>query len=497
MRWMNGRIRLVTVALAMIGAVVAGGCSGGGAAGDKAGGSGEPVVLRLANTSGDLHAAPVIGDFVSQVKERSGGNLRIQVVNRWGEYAADAEQQVVRAVAAGKADLGWAGARVFDTMGVTSFQALQAPMLIDSYPLERAVVASGLPGQMLQGLNTVGVRGLGVLADGLHKPIAIKHPMLDAPEWRGITFGTFRSRIQAEAIRALGATPLEAFGSARDQALKDGKLQAFELHLFGYETNVLAPRAPYVTANVNLWPQMDVLLANPARLGALTDQQRGWLRQAASDAAGRSVALADRDARLVTFLCASGARFANASQADLATLRKAFAPVYASLQQDPQTKAFIQRIQALKQATPAGAPLAIPSGCTGKAPAPSAMSTGPALAGLNGTYRWTMTKQDAVASKTEDKSPEHLAEFPWTFTMTLKDGTWSLSHRENGQPITDGPATYALKGNRISFTWPQEGTVLTFTFSLDGKGNLHLRPVEPMNAGDQFVWATHVWAKIG
>jgi TRAP-type C4-dicarboxylate transport system substrate-binding protein len=494
---MNGRIRLVTIALAMIGAVVAGGCSGGGTVGDKAGGSGEPVVLRLANTSGDLNAAPVIGDFVSQVKERSGGNLRIQVVNRWGEYVADAEQQVVRAVAAGKVDLGWAGARVFDTMGVTSFQALQAPMLIDSYPLERAVVASDLPGQMLQGLNKVGVRGLGVLADGLHKPIGVEHPMLDAADWRGITFGTFRSRIQAQAIRSLGATPLEAFGSARDQALKDGKLQAFELHLFGYEINVLAPRAPYVTANVNLWPQMDVLLANPARLGALTDQQRGWLRQAASDAAGRSVALADRDARLVTFLCASGARFANASQADLATLRKAFAPVYASLQQDPQTKAFIQRIQALKQAIPAGAPLAIPAGCTGKAPAPSALSTGTALAGLDGTYRWTITKQDAVASKTEDKSPEHLAEFPWTFTMTLKDGTWSLSHRENGQPITDGPATYTFSGDRISFTWPQEGTVLTFTFSLDGKGNLHLRPVEPMNAGDQFVWATHVWTKIG
>jgi TRAP-type transport system periplasmic protein len=497
MRWMNGRTRLATVALAVIAAVVVGGCSGGGAAGDKAGGSGEPVVLRLANTSGDLNAAPVIGDFVSRVKERSGGNLRIQVVNRWGEYAADAEQQVVRAVAVGKVDLGWAGARVFDTIGVTSFQALQAPMLIDNYPLERAVIVSDLPGQMLQGLNKVGVRGLGVLADDLHKPIAIKHPMLDAADWRGITFGTFRSQTQAEAIRSLGATPLEAFGSARDQALKDGKLQGFELGLFGDELNVLELRAPYVTTNVNLWPQMDVLFANPAQLEALNDQQQGWLRQAASDAAGRSAALADRDAQLVTVLCASGARFANASQADLATLRKAFAPVYASLQQDPQTKAFIQRIQALKQATPAGPPLAIPAGCTGKAPAPSAMSAATAPASLNGTYRWTMTKQDAVASKTENKSPEHLAEFPWTFTMTLKDGTWSLSHRQNGQPFTDGRATYALKGNRISFTWPQEGTVLTFTFSLDGKGNLHLRPVEPMNAGDQFVWATHVWTKIG
>jgi TRAP-type C4-dicarboxylate transport system substrate-binding protein len=96
------------------------------------------VVLQMANAYGDLQTAPVIGQFVSQVKERSGGNLRIQVANRWGDYADDAEQQVVRAVAAGKVDLGWAGARVFDTIGVTSFQALQAPMLIDNYALEQA-----------------------------------------------------------------------------------------------------------------------------------------------------------------------------------------------------------------------------------------------------------------------------------------------------------------------------------------------------------------------
>jgi hypothetical protein len=64
-------------------------------------------------------------------------------------------------------------------MGVTSFQALQAPMLIDSYSLERAVIASSIPGQMLQGLNKVGVHGLGVVADGLRKPAAVKHPRLD------------------------------------------------------------------------------------------------------------------------------------------------------------------------------------------------------------------------------------------------------------------------------------------------------------------------------
>ena len=84
MRWMSGRARLATVALAVIAAVVAGGCGGGGAGGDKAGGAGEPVVLRMANAYGDLQTAPVVEQFVSQVKERSGGNLRVEVVKRLG-----------------------------------------------------------------------------------------------------------------------------------------------------------------------------------------------------------------------------------------------------------------------------------------------------------------------------------------------------------------------------------------------------------------------------
>jgi hypothetical protein len=78
--------------------------------------------------------------------------------------------------------------------------------------------------------------------------------------------------------------------------------------------------------------------------------------------------------------------------------------------------------------------------------------------------------------------------------MTLDDGKWTLLHREAGQPSTEGPGAYAVDGDRLSFTW--DGNVLTFMVAVDGKGSLHLRPVEPMEAGDQFVWATHPWTKI-
>jgi TRAP-type C4-dicarboxylate transport system substrate-binding protein len=484
MRWMSGRARLATVALAVIAAVVAGGCGGGGS-GDKAGGSGEPVVLRMANAYGDLQTAPVIEQFVSQVKERSGGNLRIQVTSRWGDYADDAEQQVVRAVAAGKVDLGWAGARVFDTMGVPSFQALQAPMLIDSYALEQAVVASDLPGQMLQGLDKVGVRGLGVLPDSLRKPIAVKHPVLGVGDWRGITFGTLKSQGQAQAIRSLGATPMEVFRRSRNEALLDGRLQGLEMDLFVYEHGGPVQPAPYVTANVTLWPQMDVLFANPVRLGRLTEQQRGWLQQAAQDAAGRVAALADRDAQSLKNACGSGARFPTASPADLAALRGAFASVYASLERDPQTKAFIERIQALKRSTSAEAPLAIPAGCTGTAPQQPAASAGTAPADLNGTYRYLLTKEDA--RKVGD--PE-VDQFPHVNTVKLRDG------KVEGGCFGQG-ATYSVTGDQITFDTPEYGYTMTFTFSVDGKGNLHLTPAPSVEKGDALECSYKPWTKIG
>jgi TRAP-type C4-dicarboxylate transport system substrate-binding protein len=476
--------QLTTVALA-IAANVAAGCGGVGGTGDKAGGSGPPVVLRLANTSANIDYWPAIEHFAAGVRARSGGALLIQFVNSWGEFAYDAEQQVVRAVAAGKVDLGWSGARVFDTLGVTSFQALQAPMLIDSYALEDAVVRSDLPGQMLPGLNHVGVAGVAILADGLRKPIAVKKPILHLADWRGIGFGTYMSQRQSQAIRALGATPMPGFGPARAQAVKQGILQGYELNLHVYDHNLTENTAPYVTANVNLWPQMDILFANPRRLAALTEQQRRWLQQASQFAATDAPALADRDVQLLRDICTSGGRFADASPADLAALQAAFAPVYTSLEQDPQTKGLIEQIRALKLSTPAEAPLSIPAGCTGEAPQRSGEITGAAPAALNGTYRYVLTKEDAARGGEASLDP-----YPTMVTPILKDGRMDTGPGEPG-------TTYSVAGDRITFYVPAWGYRLTFTFSVDSKGSLHLTPVLPMDKGDRFVWATKVWTKIG
>jgi TRAP-type transport system periplasmic protein len=366
---MSARGRLRTFALIAVAAIVAAGCTGGAGGGDKAGGGGEPVVLTMASgyDARTLETEPAVAYFVHRVEELSGGDVRIHLVDGWGDYQPDIEQQVVRDVAAGKADLAWVGTRIFDTLGVKSFQALTAPMLIDSYPLERAVIGSEMPGEMLASLPKLGVSGLAVLGDGLRKPIAVDAPLLGPADWQGISFQVFRSEGQAEAIRALGAQP----NDHNPGKIVPGEVRGAEKNLHIYRVAVYATQFPFITANVNLWPQTVALLANPAGLSALTEEQRGWVRRAAADASVRSTGMFQDEDAIVATVCQRGARFANASEADLAGLRESFVPVYATLEQDPQTKAFIARIDALKLTTSTGPALAIPTGCTGSIAPPT------------------------------------------------------------------------------------------------------------------------------
>ena len=280
---------------------------GEGTHADKAGGPSPPAVLKLADGySPGLELEPGVAYFVKRVRQLSKGALRIDVVENWAGNRPEFEQDVVRDVAAGKADLAWVGTRVFDTLGVRSFQALTAPMLIDSYALERAVISSDMPPQMMRALNKLGVTGLGVLAGGLRKPIALRRPLLRPADWRGTRFSVIRSRGQIAAIRALGARTTDIWGPARQDAVGRGSVNGFEMNYYLWSLVIDPSVVPYVAANVNLWPETIALLANPHRLSGLSKSQQGWLRRAAADAAVHSTGVFQHETRLVRSLCNRG-----------------------------------------------------------------------------------------------------------------------------------------------------------------------------------------------
>jgi len=204
-------------------------CSGG-APRNKAGGPPPPVAVTL-GTPDYPSVSPEfqdIGYFARQVHQLSGGQMNIRVL--WGVAgeATDFEQVTVSLVRDGKVDLGWIGARAWDTLGVRSFQALQAPFLIDSYPLLDAVIKSPMATQMLAGLNQAGFTGLGLYPDQLRHLVGFRKPLASLRDLRGARIRVPPSRASEALFRALGAVPVHLNGSAESDAIASGTVDGVD-----------------------------------------------------------------------------------------------------------------------------------------------------------------------------------------------------------------------------------------------------------------------------
>ncbi|GAA1974445.1 TRAP transporter substrate-binding protein DctP [Microbacterium pumilum] len=461
------------------------GCSNVDVVADKAGGSG-PVSLRMADANGRIDYEPAVSAFVDAVAEVSGGELIIEVVNEWGGTPADPEQTVVRDVAAGQADLGWAGTRVFDLLGVDALTPLTAPLVIDSYALEDAVITSELAPELLSSVDELGITGLALLGGGLRKPIAAESPLLSVDDWKGVTFQSFPSAGQAAAITALGATPSNVLWGELDASVAAGEVRGFEKNLHIVLMNAQQHIAPFITTNVNLWPEPSIVFANPAALARLTDTQRGWLAEAARQTAAESSKLFDDQSDLEA-LCAQGAQPVSATDADLDGLRAALEPVVEAIRTGPAATT-LKRIEALKGAVTPEPPLSLPANCGTEAPAKPTVGT----ADVDGTYRWVITADDAKRFGTAgDKTDEGLSRFPVTFTATLRDGGWTMA--EDDEPGRSG-GSFAADASTITFQWGPRS--LSWSYAVDPSGAITLTPLQVDDVGDVFIWSTEPWQKI-
>ena len=130
----------------------------------------KPVVLTLADHE---NSTLDVQNWIDEVQRRSGGTIRIRVESGWRGQNPDYDRATIADVRAGRIDIAKIAARSWDEVGVQSFRALVAPMLIDSYALEQRVLTSGLPTQMLQGVNKRDLAGLAVLPGLLRKPLGV------------------------------------------------------------------------------------------------------------------------------------------------------------------------------------------------------------------------------------------------------------------------------------------------------------------------------------
>jgi TRAP-type C4-dicarboxylate transport system substrate-binding protein len=304
--------------------------------------------------------------FAREAARRSGGTLEISLrSNLYGEAATN-EQNVIRDLVAGRLDLAWDPTRAWDLEGVTSLRALQAPFLVDNFPLLEKVITGPLADDLLGGSRAKGVVGLGLTAENLRRPLGAKKALASLDDFRGARINVIASELSNATMRALGARPMSVgAGRLLGDAIAFGRLDAAETAIEAVYSNGYARVARHMTRNVVFYPKVIAIDANEAAFDELTPAQRTALREAADATADRSTAAAAaRDQADAAALCRAGLRFPRATPAQLAGLVAAVDPVYDALARDRLTARLVEEIQALKRQTAPGPGLAVPAGCS-------------------------------------------------------------------------------------------------------------------------------------
>src|SRR5829696_7368445 len=453
---------------------------------DRAGGA-KPVkakVLSMANVNGELGELEAFDEAVARV---SGGRLRIKWLNGYGSGRdGNAEVNLIRDVNAGKADLAWAGTRVFDELGNTAFNPLHAPMLIDSYELEEKVLGDGLVAPMLESLGDLELQGIGVLPGPLRRPLG-KRPLRGAGDWAGARISSSGGQQIDAALHSLGAEVRYDHPNVREAT---GKLDGIETHVAAVPGNHYHYDFPYLTGNVVLWPRPLVLFAGPDVSADDLAVLRKAAKEAIPESTERSRSLED-EARQE--LCKAQVNVTSANAAQLDALRAAFRPVFDELERDEAASRAITRIQELRRESR-----------TDTVRCPSAAEPAARVAIQPGTYRTHITRADAAErgfswanvvesdpdpEALKSKTKEHRLEFTDQGGFTVYDVTI------DGTANIGWEGSYSVYRDRITVKG-NEGTTITARVEIDGD-RLRFTDVRPgPRTPEALTWGSKPFVKM-
>jgi TRAP-type transport system periplasmic protein len=465
--------------LATLAALAAG--TGGCTTVDRAGGDAADPVTTLTFAQPNDEPPAQLMAWADEVEQTSGGSLKIEFENEWRSQQTGYEAGAVADVEAGKVDLAWVGARVFDRVGVTDFQALLAPMLVDSHELQAAVFEEGIPAEMLAGVQEAGVTGVGVLPGPMRKVLGVDQPFLEPGDFQGAVVGMQDSALTQAAMGTLGATTKTEPSGAR----LDG-LDAYEQQLASINGNGYVSQARYVTGNLDLWPRPLVLIANSDTYAALSDEQQAVLSGASDNAVLPALdASRAEDDEAAVQLCRQGMLMVEATEDQLNALATAWQSVYDELATDPDTAGWLDRIRALKESVGAEPHTAecSPDGSTAEGDDPVA-----------GDYVATVDWPNVDVTEGCAPGPPEGATTS-VYELSLHDGIVSLSVRVGGPeaPVEHGySGSYRVFRDQIELT---DGTPLTAHLDVDAD-RLVLSDMSGGECGDAAVWTTSPWVRV-
>jgi hypothetical protein len=351
---------------------------------------------------------------------------------------------VIQLVKSGQADLGLAASRAWTSEGINSFQALQAPFLIDNEALAQAVVKSDIATRMLDDLSQSGAVGLTLWLEDLRHPFSLlpEKPILSPADVAGRNIRVTDIGVSQKLIETLGGIP--TIGEAGYDGAESGMLQARTLS-----------GTPTATGNVTFFPKYQVLFANGAAFDKLSEAQRAVIREAAAAAQKKAIAEHPSEVEAAKTWCSDVGAVVLASDEQIAEFEKAAQPVFVWIEQDPLNAELIAAIKELKGKTPASPGVqACESELAQQISTPDA-SAQTWSTGLppNGVWQVTLTNDDVIKmGVSKAKAPDWSGVYNFTFQDGVFHWTWEGTEGYAKGQTASADGTYEVVEDFIRMT---------------------------------------------
>ncbi|MFC3808727.1 TRAP transporter substrate-binding protein [Terrabacter sp. GCM10012305] len=441
---------------------------------NRAGGRGlqEVTVLEIAQLN---DVAPTqVRAYAAEVEKQSHGSLSLDFNDNWHKGEIDFEKHTLEDVTSGRMPGAWVGVRALDLIGVTSFQPLVAPLLVDSQAMQERIFSEGIPLEMAGGLEGHGLVAVAVLPGPMRKVLGVRKPFRERADFRDSDLGIQGGEIPEATAIALGAT-FTRMPSGASLAGADAYEQQVE-NVFG---TFYGLEAKYVTANVNLWPQVMVVVLNEASYRALTDAQREVLRTAATNSVPAALAATRRqEDAAVAKLCEQQVAFPLSSDLQLAALRHIVQTVYDEIADNPDNARMLDRLTVLRAAVAAP-----PDVSTCPSPRPDdGRGSFP-----EGTY--DMVLANDLRSQCTDGSAQGTPGRQSWFSLEVRGDRVTMRQRIDSQTAPE-----QVGHDMVYRTMRDQVEVgnLTARWSFDGTA-LRLSDMSGGSCGDAVIWTTNPW----
>ncbi|CAN5590662.1 hypothetical protein BH23CHL7_BH23CHL7_24030 [soil metagenome] len=410
---------------------------------DKGGGNVEGTVTLRLGTEDDAGrpGADQIRRFADEVNALSGGRIVIEPV--WDANGEDNlagwDQAVARMAVAGELDMALIPARAWDTEGVTSLRALHAPFLVTSDELAATLATDEIAGEMLAGLDGIGVKGLALFPETLRHLIVYSDLPESTADFSGMAVRSPRSQTTWALFEALSAMPDDFTdpGESFDDIVAAGGPAAAET---SFALAGTLPSGTSALGNLPLFPKINSLVVNSSAYGRLSEEQQAILEQAATRAVESSVSTMRGTTEYAQEFCRNGGQVVMLDDALVVEIHAAASVAYNDLAADAQTQDFIDRIRRVAGRIGAAPAIVEPCGPPVSAGEP-VRATGDFPEGV---YRKEITVEQLVAAGIDRPTAQnHMG----TWTIGFRDGVFSdLGSGTDGCP----GSTYTITEGRIS-----------------------------------------------